>query len=88
MCVELLIHKSQSLKSKRQVLKSLKERLKANFNISVAEVGNHDKWQRATLGIAYLGGDRRSINSVLDKILDFIESVHDVDLTKCDMEIL
>lgn len=86
--IELFIHNSLSLKAKRRVLKSLKERLKANFNISVAEIDNQDKWQRATLGIAYLGNDKSSANRALDKILNFIETVHDVNLTKYNMEIL
>jgi uncharacterized protein YlxP (DUF503 family) len=86
--VELFVHASRSLKAKRQVIKGLKERLRNRFNISVAEVDNHDKWQRATLGIAYLDNDRRSVNSALDKIINFMETAHDVELTKYDMEIL
>lgn len=86
--LELLIQGSTSLKAKRQVLKSLKERLKNAFNISVAEVEDQDKWQKATIGVAYLGCDKRSVNSALDKVLNFVETVHDVDLTNYDMEIL
>lgn len=88
LCIELFIHKSLSLKAKRQVLKSLKERLRNAFNISIAEIDHHDKWQRAALGIAYLGRDKASVNSALDKVLNFIETVHDVEVTKCNMEIL
>lgn len=86
--IELFIHNTASLKSKRRVLKSLKERLRRNFNISIAEIDYHDKWQRATLGAAYVGIDKASVNSALDKILNFIETVGDVNLTKHDMEIL
>ncbi len=86
--VEVFIQGSSSLKERRQVLRSLKERLKRSFNISIIEADDHDKWQKATLGIAYLGTDKRSVNSTLDKVLNFIDSVHDVDLGRYDMEIL
>ncbi|MBL7068969.1 MAG: DUF503 domain-containing protein [Candidatus Omnitrophica bacterium] len=86
--VELLIHNSRSLKAKRHVLKGLKERLRRGFNISVAEIDNHDKWQRATLGIAYLDRNKALVNSALDKILNFIETFHEVQLTDQEMEIL
>ena len=86
--VELFIHGSNSLKRKRQVLRSLKERLRNRFNISIAEIDYQDKWQRAAVGIAYLGNDKSSVNSALDKVLNFVETVHDVDLTNYEMEIL
>jgi len=86
--IELFIHSALSLKAKRQVLKGLKERMRKNFNISLAEIDHQDKWQRSTLGVAYLGNDKRSVNSALDKILNFVESVHDIELTEYNMEIL
>lgn len=86
--VDLMIPGSLSLKSKRHVLLSLKDKLRSRFNISVAEVDNHDKWQRATLGIAYVGMSRDSVNSAIDKIINFIEAVGEINLTNFEMEIL
>ncbi len=86
--VELFIYNTQSLKAKRRVLKSIKERLRKQFNISIAEIEYQDKWQKAALGIAYLGNDKGSVNSALDKVLNFIETVHDVNLTDHNMEII
>lgn len=86
--VELFIHNTLSLKAKRRVLKSLKERLRKNFNISVAEVGHQDKWQRAAIGIAYLDGNKGVVNSALDKILNFIETSGDIQMTDYKIEIL
>lgn len=86
--VEIFIHGAQSLKDKRHVLKGLKARLRDSFNISVAEIDHHDKWQRAMLGIAYLDREKRSVNSALDKVLNFIEGFHEVDIAKYEMEIL
>ncbi len=61
-----------SLKDKRKIVKSLKEKLKARFNVSVAEVDHHDLWQRTTIAIARVAPDRKnldSINSAIDKLV-------------------
>jgi uncharacterized protein YlxP (DUF503 family) len=62
---ELEIYGCQSLKEKRSVIKSLKDRLHARFNISVAETGHHDLWQRAELTACVVAGDRKHAESVL-----------------------
>lgn len=62
---ELEIHGAQSLKEKRSVVKGLKDRLHARFNISVAETGHHDVWQRAELTACVVSGERRHAESVL-----------------------
>ncbi len=85
---ELFIQGSSSLKAKRQVLKGLKDRLRRRFNISLAEINNQDKWQRAALGIAYVGSDKASVNSALDKVLNYIESDGNTDLGRYEIEIL
>ena len=68
--VDMHIPSAQSLKDKRSVVKSIKERLKNDFNISIAELGEQDKWQRAVLGIIMLGSDKPFVESVLSKIKD------------------
>ena len=70
--IEIHIAGARSLKEKRRVLRSLKDRLFNEFNVSVAEVDEQDKWQLAVLGIATVGTDRRFVESVLDKVLEFI----------------
>ncbi len=62
---ELEIFGCQSLKEKRSVLKSLKDRLHNRFNVSVAETGHHDLWQRAELTACVVSADRRHAESVL-----------------------
>ncbi|HEY4706101.1 MAG TPA: DUF503 domain-containing protein [Thermodesulfobacteriota bacterium] len=86
--VTLLLHGSHSLKDKRQVLKSVIEKTKNRFNVSVAEVGGNDVWQRAELGIAAVGNDRAFVNSVLDKVLLFIEGLHLAEVTDSTIEIV
>lgn len=71
--LELHIPAAQSLKQKRQVLKSLKDRLHAQFNLSVAEVGFLDKWQRAELAIVMVSADKPYLESQFDHIQRFVE---------------
>ena len=66
------IHDSRSLKEKRMVMRSLKDRLASRFNISVAEVGSNDKWQAGELGIATVGNDGRFVSSVVEKVKQFL----------------
>jgi uncharacterized protein YlxP (DUF503 family) len=70
--IEILIGESHSLKARRRVVKSLKDRIRAKFNVSVADVGDQDVWQRITLGVAAVSNDRRFLNEVLSKVLDVV----------------
>jgi uncharacterized protein YlxP (DUF503 family) len=71
--VELHLPDVDSLKGKRHVLKGLKEKVRAKFEVSVAEVDHQDVWQRATLAVAYVSADARHANTVISKAMDFIE---------------
>ena len=88
MKVTLHIPENASLKGKRKVVKSLLGRIKSRFNVSVAEVEDNDLWQRAEIGLAAVGNDGRFINSVLDKILDYIERETEAEVTDSQMEIM
>ena len=71
---ELEVFGCQSLKEKRQVVKSLKDRLHDRFNVSVAETAHHDVWQRAELTAAIVATDRRQADSVLESVDRFVAS--------------
>jgi uncharacterized protein YlxP (DUF503 family) len=71
--VELHLPDVGSLKGKRHALKGLKERVRARFEVAVAEVDHHDLWQRATLALACVSHDARHANAVVSKAMDFIE---------------
>ena len=71
--VELHLPDVDSLKGKRHALKGLKERVRARYEVSVAEVDHQDLWQRATLAIACVSHDSRHANEVVSKAMDFIE---------------
>ncbi len=76
-----------SLKDKRQVLRKLLDRVKARFNVSIAEVGDNDLWQRAVVGVSAVGNDRRFVNETLDKVLHFVEETYLAPVTSHDLEI-
>jgi len=86
--VELRIPQTHSLKAKRQVLRKIKDRVKNKFNVSIAEVGENDKWQSSLLGLALVGNDRRQINSVLDVVINFIENLNAAEIINSEFEIL
>ena len=86
--VELHIPDGHSLKAKRQVLLSLKTRLRDKFNVSVAEVDGHDLWQRSVLGLACVANEKTHVNQVLDQALNLIRSMPAVELTHFRIELL
>ena len=71
---ELHLAAAHSLKDKRSVLKSLKDRLHNEFNVSVAETARHDAWQSAELTVCIVAGERRHVESVLEACDKFIAS--------------
>ncbi len=84
----LSIGQADSLKDKRQVVKSLIAHLRQKFNISVAEVDDLDIWRRATLGVAVVSGDAKFANQVLNKVADHVESDARVVLENYEIEML
>lgn len=86
--VELHIPNGHSLKAKRQVLLSLKDRLRDKFNVSVAEVGDQDLWQKAVIGIACVANEGAYVNQVLDQAINLIRSVPLVELVQSRIELL
>jgi uncharacterized protein YlxP (DUF503 family) len=65
-----------SLKSKRHLVRSAIDRVKARFNVSIAEVAENDLWQRSVLGVTAVGNDHAFVNEMLDKVADFVGAMH------------
>lgn len=86
--VELFLADSQSLKDKRQVLLSVKDRLQHKFNLSVAEVDGQDLWQKAVLALACVANDGRYVNQVLDQALNLIRNNPAVEIVQSRVELL
>lgn len=84
--IDLFIHESNSLKRKRQVLKSIRDRLRQKYNVSVAEVDYQDLWQRALLGVASVGSDPAILHRVLEQSVALVEGMHLAEVVDYQIE--
>jgi uncharacterized protein YlxP (DUF503 family) len=66
--IEVRIEAAQSLKDKRQVLRSLKDGLRAHFNVSVAELDPSDLWQRATVGVVAISASKDYLRGLMENV--------------------
>ena len=76
-----------SLKSKRHLVRSAIDRVRARFNVSIAEVAENDLWQRSVLGVAAVGNDHAFVNEALDKVADFVATMHGGQIQVIDREL-
>ncbi len=88
MRLTLFLPDNHSLKGKRQVLRAIKARVRAKFNVSIAESDDHDLWQRAELGICQVGSDRAFVDSALREVVNFIDGLSLAPLGGERLEIL
>lgn len=72
--VVLSIDSAFSLKEKRQIVRSIIERIKTKFNASAAEVGLNDKWKSAIIGVACVSNEASHADSMMANIVNFIEN--------------
>ena len=76
------------MKGKRRVVKSLRDRVKNKFNISIAEIGDQDVWQSLHIGIAAVSSDVQYLDGLLRQVVDFIDNLHLAEMTDCQIELL
>jgi uncharacterized protein YlxP (DUF503 family) len=86
--VEIRVHGSRSLKEKRGVVQSIKQRVRNRFNLAVAEVGGQETWQRSVLGLSAVGAEMGSVKSVLERAIEHIEGLHLAEVMNSDLEFL
>jgi uncharacterized protein YlxP (DUF503 family) len=86
--LEIHIPDARSLKDKRQVLRSLKDRLRGRFNVAIAELDHQDTWQRSQIGIVSLSSDEAHLAQSLQAVFDEAERVLGRDLIGHEQEIL
>ncbi len=86
--IDFHLSDNRSLKGKRKIVKSMVGKVRSRFNVSIAEVGSNDKWQKIELGISAVGNDRRHIDSSLNSVLDFLESLYLAEIVSTNMEII
>jgi uncharacterized protein YlxP (DUF503 family) len=84
--VDLHIPLSHSLKDKRAVIKPILEGARRRFQVAAAEVDYQDKWQRAALGFAAVGGDAGHVSAVLEHVERFVWSFPEVDVLASEVE--
>ncbi|MGD1002495.1 MAG: DUF503 domain-containing protein [Candidatus Brocadiia bacterium] len=84
--LRFVIPGSHSLKDKRRCLRGVKDRLRAQFNVSIAEVGEQDVWQTAVLGLSAVGTDRAYVEGLLDQAIQMVRRQRDVTLVSVEKE--
>ena len=84
----LYIGESHSLKEKRAVLRKIKDRVRNEFNVSIAECDEHDLWQKAQLGLCQVGTDQAYIDGALQAAVRFIENLHLAEVGEAKVEFL
>jgi uncharacterized protein YlxP (DUF503 family) len=86
--LEISIHDAMSLKDKRRVVKSIKDRIAHGHNVSIAEVGALDEHRRSIIGMAMVSNDSKYVEGALSKLVDFVRGVPQVDLVDYQIELL
>jgi len=86
--VTLRLPENGSLKGKRQVVRSLTQRLRNKFNVAVAEVEDNERWQIATIGVSCVSNDARHAQEQLDNVVAFIRHTRlDAELLESEIEV-
>jgi uncharacterized protein len=84
----LLLYEGASLKEKRMVIKSLTQKISSRYNVSIAEIGEQDKWQRSEIGFSCVSNNRRHVERMIQEVLRFVESDGRVEVMDIQQEIL
>lgn len=83
--IDIQVPESNSLKRKRQTVRSVIAHVRNEFNVSIAEVGHQDSWQLVTLAVACVSGDKQYAQGLLERVVSYIESGH-FDLVLLDYQ--
>ncbi|MBL4665077.1 MAG: DUF503 domain-containing protein [Nitrospinaceae bacterium] len=86
--IKFYLHGNNSLKGKRRVVRAIKDRLKNDFNVSVAEVGDQDVWQSLHIGISAVGSDRPYMDGLMSKVVDAIDRMNLAEIVDSKTETL
>lgn len=84
--ITLHVPEARSLKDRRAAVRSVIERVRARYNVSIAEVGELDRWQTATVAVAAVSNDRSHLNEVLDRVTNTIAGAGTALITQREME--
>ncbi|MCS7149205.1 MAG: DUF503 domain-containing protein [Caldimicrobium sp.] len=87
--IVLYFPEPNSLKSKRQILRALIQKIEANFKrISIAEVDGHDLWQNAVIGLSVVGKDQAMVDSKVTSVLSFIQKNGSLEIINAEVDYL
>lgn len=86
--VDISIDGAFSLKEKRMVLRSIRDRVRHKFNVSLAEVDGHDVWNYSRLGVAVVANQQKHANQVLSKVAELLETIRGCTVEDVDIEFL
>ena len=84
--LELHLPEAHSLKEKRFVVRKIKDRLRARFNVAVAELDHQDLWQRSVLGVVSISSDRKALETLLEAVQRESEKVLGGDLVGTELD--
>ncbi|WP_105617583.1 DUF503 domain-containing protein [Vallitalea okinawensis] len=82
--IQLYIFDAYSLKDKRRVIKSLMERIRKRFNVSIAEIAEHELWNKTTIGFACVSNSNTQCEQVIETIINFIDYDERCEITKIE----
>lgn len=86
--IKVVMRQSRSLKDKRRIIKSLKDRIRNKFNASVAEIGMQNNRQSSVIGVSIIGSDRRYINGALSNIINILDFYPQAELVDYQVEFM
>jgi hypothetical protein len=86
--IRFYIHGNRSLKEKRRITKSIKDRVKNKFNVSVAEIGDQEIWQNLHLGLVAVGSDQQYLDGLMNQVVDAIDRMNLAEMTDCQTKVL
>lgn len=86
--LEIHLPYAESLKDKRQMIRKVKDRLRARFNVAVAELDHNDLWQRATIGVVTVSNDEGNLEQVLQAVNSESQKILGDGLVSSTLEIL
>jgi uncharacterized protein YlxP (DUF503 family) len=78
--LEIDISGAFSLKEKRMTVNRIRDRVRAKFNVAIAEVDDNEVWNHACIGVVGISNDQRHLNEMLSKVVAFVEDIRDCEL--------
>ncbi len=86
--IRMAIRSSRSLKDKRRIIKSLKDRIRNRFNVSISEIGAQDNLKCSIIGVAMIGTDRQYVNSTLSTLINSFRFFPQIELVDYELELI